>query len=109
MGISWKPRFRKLEYELKMRLLKTPSHIAERQGNEARSTAVCIAQSCAVEFTYMVGRLVDAGGILVVVNSSDSRGGASLAVVVMVEAKRHKQRILYSKASLSMVLLVNRL
>ena len=39
-----------------------------------------------------------------VVNNSGSRGGVSLAVVVMAEAKRHKRRVFYFEASLSMVL-----
>ena len=46
---------------------------------------------------------------VVVVNSIGSRGGASLAVVVMAEAKGHKQHVLYSEASLSMVLFVYRM
>ena len=35
MGNSWKPRFHELGHESKVRLLKTHSHISERQGNEA--------------------------------------------------------------------------
>ena len=45
---------------------------------------------------------------VVAVNSDGSRGGASLAVVVMVEAKRPKRCIVYFEASLSMVSLANR-